>query len=97
MSHETIRQKVLKIESEKIQEQKESKQPNLLFLEDVHKQSSNRSTCEAKIGIIHERWERQHPSSKEYKLEKINLTGPHLRIMKFFGTHLVCIYISIIL
>src|SRR5699024_10927431 len=34
----------------------------------VHKQNSTRSTREAKIGVVHEGWEKKHPGSEEYEL-----------------------------
>jgi len=34
----------------------------------VHKQNSTRSTREVKIGVVHEGWEKKHPSSQEYEL-----------------------------
>lgn len=73
MSHETIRQEVLKIESKDIKDTPEvRKEANVLFLEvdglHVHKQNSTRSTREVKIGVVHEGWDPLHPSSDEYKL-----------------------------
>jgi hypothetical protein len=74
MSHEKIRQEVLKIEPKKIDEKvEEPKEVDILFLEvdglHVHKQNSTRSTREVKIGIVHEGWDQLHPSSDEYKLK----------------------------
>ena len=74
MSHETIRQEVLKIEAKDVEVPKENqKHVDVLFLEvdglHVHKQNSSRSTREAKIGVVHEGWEKKHPSSNEYELK----------------------------
>jgi len=77
MSHEKIRQEVLKIEPKEIEENKEINKPkrdvDVLFLEvdglHVHKQNSTRSTREVKIGIAHEGWGVRHPSSNEYVLQ----------------------------
>ena len=74
MSHETIRQEVLKIEAKDVEVPKENqKHVDVLFLEvdglHVHKQNSSRSTREVKLGIVHEGWEKKHPSSKEYTLK----------------------------
>jgi len=74
MSHETIRQKVLKMigKDENVQS-KSKKTVDALFLEidglRVHKQRSNRSQCEVKIGVAHEGWEKVHPGGDEYKLK----------------------------
>src|SRR5690625_2911225 len=74
MSHETIRQEVLKIEPKDIEEKTEvpKKEVDVLFLEvdglHVHKQNSTRSTREVKIGVVHEGWDLLHPSSSEYEL-----------------------------
>lgn len=74
-SHETIRQEVLKIQPKAI-EPKESAPKNekdILFLEvdglNVHKQHSTRRSREVKIGIVHEGWNRIHPSSQDYQLK----------------------------
>src|SRR5690606_16064546 len=74
MSHETIRQEVLKIEPKDSEDTKGNlKDANVLFLEvdglHVHKQNSTRSTREAKIGVVHEGWEKKHPGSNEYELK----------------------------
>jgi hypothetical protein len=74
MSHEKIRQEVLKIEPKKINEKAEKpKDVEVLFLEvdglHVHKQNSTRSTREVKIGVVHEGWNQLHPSSNEYELK----------------------------
>lgn len=77
MSHEKIRQEVLKIEAKGIENQQdvheEKKAVDVLFLEvdglHAHKQNSERSTREIKIGIAHEGWELRHPSSNEYVLQ----------------------------
>jgi len=72
MSHETIRQKVLKIEPKADDKAENPKDIDVLFLEvdglHVHKQNSDRSTREAKIGVVHEGWEKKHPGSEEYEL-----------------------------
>jgi len=73
MSHETIRQELLKIEPKDVNEMTENpKDIDVLFLEvdglHVHKQNSTRSTREAKIGVVHEGWEKKHPGSEEYEL-----------------------------
>jgi len=74
MSHEKIRQEVLKLEPKEVEEKpEEPKEVDALFLEvdglHVHKQNSTRSTREVKIGVVHEGWEKRHPSSGEYVLE----------------------------
>lgn len=75
MSHETIRQEVLKINSKetKSQEKGKPKDVDVLFLEVdglfVSKQKSKRKNREIKIGVIHEGWEKRHPSSNEYVLK----------------------------
>src|SRR5690625_2753816 len=77
MSHEKVRQEVLKIEPKEIEGNKEVKNPkkdvDVLFLEvdglHAHKQHSTRSTREVKIGIAHEGWGTRHPSSNEYVLQ----------------------------
>lgn len=73
MSHETIRQEVLKIEPKDSDDTTEDpKDVDVLFLEvdglHVHKQNSTRSTREAKIGVVHEGWEKRHPGGEEYEL-----------------------------
>jgi len=73
MSHEKIRQEVLKIEPKDFEEKpEEPKDVDVLFLEvdglHAHKQNSTRKTREIKLGIVHEGWERKHPSSEEYAL-----------------------------
>lgn len=74
MSHEKIRQEVLKIEPKVCDEKSvEPKNVDVLFLEvdglHAHKQNSTRKTREIKLGIVHEGWERKHPSSEEYALK----------------------------
>lgn len=74
MSHEKIRQEVLKIEPKDTNVGAENpKDVQVLFLEvdglHVHKQNSEKSTREAKIGIVHEGWKRKHPSSESYELK----------------------------
>lgn len=74
MSHEKIRQEVLKVKPKDTKPQTESqKEIDVLFLEvdglNVHKQNSKRSTREVKIGVVHEGWEKKHLSSEEYKLK----------------------------
>jgi len=74
MSHETIRQEVLKIEPKENEKTTENpKDIDALFLEvdglHVHKQNSTRSTREVKIGVVHEGWEKKHPGSKEFELK----------------------------
>lgn len=74
MSHEKIRQKVLKIEPKSFEKKpEEPKDVDVLFLEvdglHAHKQSSTRKTREIKLGIVHEGWEKQHPSSEAYALK----------------------------
>src|SRR5699024_6217133 len=71
MSHEKIRQKVLKIEPKSVEDKtKHPKDVDALFLEvdglHVDKQHSTRSKREAKL--VHERWRRNHPSREEYEL-----------------------------
>ena len=73
MSHEKIRQEVLDIDpKDHNHASKDPKDIDVLFLEvdglHVHKQRSKRSTREAKIGVVHEGWEKKHPGSEEYKL-----------------------------
>src|SRR5699024_11129325 len=73
MSHEKIRQKVLKIEPKSVEDKtKHPKDVDALFLEvdglHVHKQHSTRSKREVKLGVVHEGWKRKHPSSDEYEL-----------------------------
>jgi len=74
VSHETIRQEVLKIKPEDINDVPEgTKECDVLFLEvdglHAHKQNLTRSTREAKIGVVHEGWVKRHPSSNEYELK----------------------------
>lgn len=74
MSHETIRQAVLNIEAKENDDKTEvPKDIDVLFLEvdglHVHKQNSNRLTREAKIGVVHEGWNKKHPGSEEYELD----------------------------
>ncbi|MBW8352185.1 ISLre2 family transposase, partial [Bacillus sp. IITD106] len=74
MSHEKIRQEVLKIEPKDFEEKaEEPKEADVLFLEvdglHAHKQNSTRSTREIKIGVVHEGWAKRHPSSQEYQLK----------------------------
>lgn len=74
MSHEKIRQEVLKIKPKDFEkEAEEPKDTEVLFLEvdglHVHKQNSKRSTREIKYGVVHEGWEKRHPSSEEYLLK----------------------------
>src|SRR5690625_708348 len=76
MSHEGIRQKVLGIKEKSItsiDKSKNKKSVDVLFLEvdelHAHKQHSERSTREVKIGVAHEGWETRHPSSNEYVLQ----------------------------
>lgn len=73
MSHEKIRQEVLKIEPKAIEVEEEPKQADVLFLEvdglNVSKQNSTRKNREVKIGIAHEGWEKKHPSSQDYVLK----------------------------
>src|SRR5699024_2262834 len=73
MSHEKIRQEVLKIEPTSVEDKtKHPKDVDALFLEvdglHVHQQNSTRSTREVKLGVVHEGWKRKHPSSEEYEL-----------------------------
>lgn len=74
-SHETIRQEVLKINPKEIvsDEPTPIKEKDVLFLEvdglNVHKQNSTRKSREIKIGIVHEGWEKRHPSSSDYELK----------------------------
>ena len=74
-SHETIRQEVLKIQPKEIvsEESISKKEKDVLFLEvdglNVHKQNSSRKNREIKIGIVHEGWEKRHPSSSDYELK----------------------------
>jgi hypothetical protein len=73
MSHEKIRQEVLKIEPKEIEmTEEEPKKVDALFLEVdglfVPKQQSTRKNREVKIGIAHEGWDKRHPSSEEYEL-----------------------------
>jgi hypothetical protein len=73
MSHEKIRQEVLKIEPKSVEDKtKHPKDVDALFLEvdglHVHQQNSSRSTREVKLGVVHEGWKRKHPSSEEYEL-----------------------------
>lgn len=77
MSHETISQRVLKL-AEKIQKEAwselptEKKQRQVIFIEvdglNCHLQREKKSKTEAKIGVVHDGWEKRHPSSKEYNL-----------------------------
>lgn len=73
-SHETIRQEVLKINPKEITQDESiaKKEKDILFLEvdglNVHKQNSTRKNREIKIGIVHEGWDKAHPSSKDYVL-----------------------------
>src|SRR5699024_8577440 len=75
VSHETIRQEVLNIEPVAIEsdDSKLKREKSVLFLEvdglNVHKQQSTRRSREVKIGIVHEGWEKHHPSSEEYRLK----------------------------
>jgi len=74
-SHESIRQEVLKIQPKEIEPKKSipKKEKDILFLKvdglNVHKQRSTRKSREIKIGVVHEGWERIHPSSEDYQLE----------------------------
>ena len=73
MSHEKIRQEVLKIEPKEMEmTEEEPKKVDALFLEVdglfVSKQQSTRKNREVKIGVAHEGWNKRHPSSEEYKL-----------------------------
>lgn len=72
-SHETIRQEVLKINPKEIASNKSKKEKDVLFLEvdglNVHKQNSTRKSREIKIGVVHEGWEKRHPSSNDYELK----------------------------
>src|SRR5690625_2665865 len=74
-SHETIRQEVLNINSKEIvsDESVPKKERDVLFLEvdglNVHKQNSTRKSREIKVGVVHEGWEKRHPSSSDYKLK----------------------------
>src|SRR5699024_11759509 len=59
MSHEKIRQEVLKIEPKSVEDKtKHPKDVDALFLEvdglHVHQQNSTRSTREVKLGVVHE-------------------------------------------
>lgn len=77
LSHETIRQRVLKL-AEKIQKEAWSelptakKQRKVIFIEvhglNCHLQREKKSKTEVKIGVVHDGWEKRHPSSKEYNL-----------------------------
>jgi len=74
ISHETIRQEVLKIEPKDSDDVLEdTKDLDVLFLEvdglHVHKQNSTKSTREVKIGVAHEGWIKRHPGSDEYELK----------------------------
>lgn len=73
-SHETIRQHVLKIQPKEVElePEKKPKKVDTLFLEvdglHISKQNSSRKSREIKFGIVHEGWEKRHPSSNEYSL-----------------------------
>ena len=74
MSHEKIRQEVLKVEPKDMEVPVDNqKDIDILFLEvdglHVHKQNSKRSTREVKLGVVHEGWKKKHPGSKEYELK----------------------------
>src|SRR5699024_2611828 len=49
------------------------KERDVLFLEvdglNVHKQQSDRTRREVKSGVVHEGWEKRHPSSCDYELK----------------------------
>lgn len=52
---------------------REKKEKDVLFIDVdgliVHKQNSTRKSCEIKIDVVHESWEKKHPSSKDYELK----------------------------
>src|SRR5690625_1070951 len=74
-SHETIRQHVLKIQPKEVELEpdKKPKKVDTLFLEadglHISKQNSSRKSREIKFGIVHEGWEKRHPSSNDYALK----------------------------
>src|SRR5699024_9445249 len=73
MSHEKIRQEVLKIEPKRDEDKtKHPKDVDALFLEEdglhVHKQHSTRSKREVKLAVVHGGWKRKHLRNEEYEL-----------------------------
>src|SRR5690625_7407581 len=70
MSHEKIRQEVLKVEPKDMEVPVDNqKDIDILFLEvdglHVHKQNSKRSTREVKLGVVHEGWKIGRASCRE--------------------------------
>src|SRR5690625_2601342 len=70
-SRETIRQHVLKIQPKEVELEPKNKVDTLFLERDnlhISKQNSLSESCEIKFGVIHEGWEKKHPSSHEYVL-----------------------------